>query len=595
MIEMGKRIALMVVLILLLGLPAVAGEGSNYYSARPDEYGTYVYFSSMLWEFSSVLDGVLNGENGTVESALELYALANTTYETLVLYSGAGIDERPLELVPYFLSLGSAAFEVASGEASFRASFSEGEYAAARAALVRMKRGLRESRDALSAISKITLKGKNGTVLTFNTADLYPKLDALEALAGRYEELLDQVQVPENFTLFISNPSPMALENVTFYGFTLGLRDIHVVVSGENLAANVTSGTFHLDYSFPRPGTYKAYAVGFNGTFEVISNVLTINVSGVPTKLLVTAISDGGVLVEGHLVDYFGRALPWKRVILTADSSTYYGITDENGSVRFFIANVSGTVNATVLFPGDGIHLPTSAGLVLTPPLRRPAIRLFHDGSRVRAGEEVVIRGKVDSTYPLPLTIYVDGKGYSTLVAKGEFTFTLSFSPGRHEVYAYFAGSETLAPSSSNVLTLEAAPVDYTRRFLLFVFLLLLAFTAYRFTARRRVGGVPSSQVPEAPAFPPIGEEGEERPDIGKAYRTVYGLLKRLYDLPGSTTPRELVSALRHEPFAEHLKILTRLHEVTVYGKKKFGLREVLRAVKHASLIIVGVFVRDEL
>lgn len=592
---MRKGTALIVVLILLLGIPGVAGEGSNYSSAGSNEYGTYVYFSSMLGGFSSVLDGILNGENGTVERALELYSLTNTTYYTLVKYSGADIDEKPLELIPYFLQLGSAAFEMASGEASFRETFSTGEYTASRAALIRMKKGLWESREALDAISKVSLKGNNGTVLTFKVGEIYSKLDSVEALARQYETLLDRAQVPENFTLFLSDPSPMALENVTFYGFTLGLEDVHVVIDGTNLTANVTNGTFHVGYSFPRPGTYRAYAGGFNGTSEVVSNALTINVSGVPTKLLVTEAADGGVLVEGYLVDYFGKALPWKRVILKVGNSTYYGVTAENGSVGFHVPNVSSTVNATLLFPGDGIHLPARVSIALNPPLKRPTIRLFQGKTRVKAGEDVVIRGSVEVDRALPLTIYVDGKVHSTVTAQGDFAVTLRFSPGSHEVYAYFPGSRHLAPSSSNVLRIEAVSVDYTERFLLFATLLIVAFIAYRFVARRRVGGVHSPPMPEAPTTPLLEGKGEEKPDVRKAYRTVYNLLRKLYNLPRSTTPRELVSLLATEPFRGHLEVLTRLHEAAVYGRMKLGPREILRAVKHASLVIIGVFVRDEL
>nr|WP_297505158.1 DUF4129 domain-containing protein [Thermococcus sp.] len=595
MIKMRKLALFLLIFMLVFGYGTVAARGPDYLTAGSDDYGTYIYFNSFLSEFNLLFSGIIGGENGTVETAAELYSQLNATYETLITYSATGIGQSALDVAPYFVQMGSCAVEMASGNGLFRESFSEGDYPGARRALIRMKLGLRECRSALDSISSATLTGPNGTRLAFDVGELRARLGELDLLIGRYERLLDQVQVPENFTLSVSNPAPYAYENVTFYGFTLGLKDVRILINGTAYRANVTNGMFHLEVSFERPGVYHATALGLNGTREVFSNTVNVSVGKVPTKILASESVSQGVTIEGYLLDYFGDGVPWRRILLNVGNETYYGITDENGSFRFFVGNVSEEMNATVVFPGDGIRMESSLVLTLFPAKDRPLIRLFREGTRVRAGEDVPIRGTVYGDYELPLTIYVDGRPYSSLRANGNFTFTVRLSPGRHEVYAYFSGSDELAPAASNVLVLEAVPIDYTRRFLLFVLFLIIAFAGYRLMTKRKPAGREPGEALAGALRPGEGVSIQGKPDLRRAYRVVYGLLKRIYGLPKSTTPRELLSLLNSEPFADSLAALTRLHERYVYGRKRPGARDVLKAIKHASLVIIGVFVRDEL
>ncbi|WP_407704656.1 DUF4129 domain-containing protein [Thermococcus thermotolerans] len=592
---MRKLAPFLLISMMVLGSGIAVAEGSDYLTAGSNDYGAYLYFDSFLGEFNALFSGILNGGNGTVEMATELYAQLNATYETLITYSSAGIGKNALEIAPDFVQLGSCAFRIASGNELFGEAFGEGNYAGARGAVIGMKVGLRDCRSAIDSISSVTLTGPNGTRLAFDVGELYARLGELELLVERYERLLDQVQVPENFTLSVSNPTPYAYENVTFYGFTLGLEDVRLLINGREYRANVTNGMFHLEVSFKRPGVYQARALALNGTREVFSNTVNVSVGEIPTKILASESVSQGITVEGYLLDYFGEGIPWKRIILSVGNETYYGITDENGSFRFSIGNLSKETNATLTFPGDGIRMESSLVLTLLPAKDRPVIRLFQEGSQVKAGEDVPIRGTVYGPYELSLTVYVDGKPHSSLKARGNFTFVVRLPPGRHEVYVYFSGSDELAPAASNVLVLEAVLIDYTRRFLLFIVSLLTAFVAYRLVTRKKPGsgerkGAVANVHASGEGVPPGG-----KPDLRRAYRVVYGLLKRVYGLPKSTTPRELLSLLGSEPFAGSLAALTRLHERHVYGRKGLSARDILGAIRHASLVIIGVFVRDEL
>lgn len=586
---MRRAITIIAMLMLLISNIGLA-EGDT---ASPNDYGVYLYFGSLLGDFNSVLDGVLEGRNTTLRQADVFYARTNVTYEEVLLYSSYGIDPKAGELSRYFKMLGEGVFEIASNGNALPAYIQKGEYARAREALFLMKMGLNECYESLGYISNAELVGEKGERLSFELKDSHDKLESIGRMIERYEEMLGRSGVPSEFSISISNPSPKVHENITFYGYTMGLEDISVIINGSVHRAEITRGNFYFNYSFERPGTYEVYAMGVNGSEKVVSGKLLVNVSRVPTRIVANEVTSGGIIVEGYLLDYFGDGVPGEEIELHIENESLHATTSPDGAFNFTVGNLLEGINATLLFGGNEIYEGSNVTLFILPLKEKPIIRLFYDGDRVRAGDEITIRGTVNVKGMLPLTIYVDEEPYNSIDARGNFTFPLKLGTGKHRIYAYFAGNEELAPGTSNVLLIEAVPVSYAERAMLLVFFMLLAFLAYKWITKPGTRAkAEESKVPEEAVQV---ETHEEEPSILRAYRVVYGLLRRVYHISKCATPREILVRLREEPFSGELEMLTALHERYFYGKKKLGIKDALRAARSASRIILGIFVRDEL
>ncbi|WP_456450185.1 hypothetical protein [Palaeococcus sp. (in: euryarchaeotes)] len=586
---MRKIVSLLIILFVSLNTGLVLAEGVNYPVSSPNNQGIYLYFGSLLSDFNSLLDSIIRGENDTIQKAVELYGTVNVTYEALITYSSYDIDSKGLETAPYFKELGEGAFRIASYNTALRYQIERGEYVSARQSLFLMKMGLNECYDSLDHIGNIKFVGG----LEFDLKDTYARLEDIKKIVERYEAFLSRFAVPENFSLSSSNLNPKVYENVSFYGYTLGLEEIRIFVNGSSHEVKIANGNFYLEYSFKEPGVYRVYALGVNGSKTVKSNELVVNVTKVPTSIIASERTGEGVIIEGYLMDYFGNGVPHKRIEMYIGNGRYYSLTDRRGSFNITIGNISRGMNATIIFQGDNIYNASNTTLFLTPAKDKPVIRLFYEKDRVKVGDDVIIKGTIYGDYTLPLTIYIDNEVYSSIKARNNFTITLRLKEGKHKVYAYFGGNERLAPSMSNILSIEAVPIDYSERLLLLAFFILLSIVGYKWITKSPKDVGIKKRVEREILEPKF--ESQEEPDISRAYRIVYNLIIRVYRFSKSMTPREILTKLKREPFARDLEVLTSLHERYVYGKRNFGVKDALSALKHASRIIVGIFVRDEL
>jgi len=64
-----------------------------------------------------------------------------------------------------------------------------------------------------------------------------------------------------------------------------------------------------------------------------------------------------------------------------------------------------------------------------------------------------------------------------------------------------------------------------------------------------------------------IAKELKLPESVEEAYKVLFSTLVSRYNLKKSLTPRELLKALKNEPFVEKLKVVTDLHEKAIYGK----------------------------
>ena len=582
-------ISILVVITIISGV----AYAEDYSQVEGDDYGVYLYFNGMLGNFNSIINDILEDKNDTIIKAESFYSLTNITVEEVVKYNSFGVRASAVGLAYCFKGLGEGIFILSSSHQGFMESLENGNFLDARTNLFSMKASMDEIYLNLAHISGIRLIGENGEALNFDLGETYEALDKMAELIERYEEMLNRLSAPTEFSIFSSKESPFLHENITFYGYTLGLENVRIILNNASYTSEVINGGFKLRYSFNETGLYEIYAQAMNGSQLVTSNVLQINVQKIPTQIIALEKTGVSVTIEGYLFDHFGSPLKGKEIILEMDGKKYTSLTDENGTFTFDLGEIFENKNVTMSFLGDEEHEGTTTKLTLFPPKERLTIRLFFDGGEVRENEEVRIPGYVNGTSnKIPLEVYVDDKLTETINAQGNFTLSLRFDRGEHTVYVKFPGNNEFAESISNIVEIQAVPYNYLQRLLLFIALLGLGFAGYKLLTRR-----PKALVVETK---PKGEQkeitvSEEKPDLIKSYRFLYGLFRRLYNLPKSITPRELLKRLENESFVSELKRATFLHETTFYGKKRLGAKDIIEGVRSVATTIVKVFVREEL
>lgn len=587
----GRSFVSVLIVITILSEFAYA---EDYSHADSNDYGVYLYFNKMLGDFNSIIDSILENKNDTLIKAEAFYSLTNVTTEEVVKYSSFGLRPSAVELAYYFKGLGGAVFTLSSSHQNFVESFENGDFVGARISLVSMKASMDDIYLSLGRISGVILIGENGETLSFELGETYEALEKMERLIERYEETLNRLAAPKEFSIFASKEGPFLYENVTFYGYTLGLENVRVVINNISYTPEIIDRGFKLHYSFNETGFYEVYAQAMNRSQVVTSNIIQIEVQRIPTQIIAIEKTGTNVTVGGYLLDYFGNALSGKIIFLEIDRKSYESFTDENGTFIFDLGELSEEKNATISFPGDTEYNGTITNLSLLPSKERLTIRLFFEGE-VKAGERVKIQGYVNGTSDqILLEVYVDDKLTETVNTQGNFTLSLLFEEGKHMVYVRFPGNDKFAESLSNIIEIQAIPYNYFQRLLIFVVLLILGFAGYKLIMRRPEVSAAKTGTREKLEEKSI-EAGEEKLDVVKSYRFLYGFLRRLYNLPRSITPRELLRRLGNESFVSELKKATLLHEMAFYGKKRLRVRDVIEGVRSVTAAIVKVFVREEL
>mgnify|MGYP001770742364 CR=1 FL=1 len=453
-------------------------------------------------------------------------------------------------------------------------------------------------------LEEIIKKLVEGKPLTEEEKELLEK--ALESIDGNRTAIL----VPTALTLYASNPNPFVYENITFYGYAPGFESVNLHIENKTIVVRVKNNRFSYVYSFERPGKYEVFATGVkNGSLES-SNVVTINVLKIPTKIVLSsegsAYINESLKVNGFLLDYYGNALNGERIFAEFDGEKFTLLTSVNGSFSFNVtSSESGRKLVNVTYPGSEIYAGSSASLgviFLKYPVR---ITIRVDREKVKEGEDVGITGEITGVEgEIPITLYVDGKPYKSLYAAKAFEVKLGFNEtGKHEVYAYFPGNEYYEGAKSNVIGIEVVQfsiVDYLLFALILGLLSGIVYLSRKVYLGRRRGMSDEEFVRLVKALEEM-ERAEEKERLRKLkslremYREIYQKLLKQYGLKASTTPRELVKRVKKESFAYHLERLTHLHERHFYGKKALDRRGVLEYLRNVAGFIVSFIVREEL
>ena len=226
-------------------------------------------------------------------------------------------------------------------------------------------------------------------------------------------------------------------------------------------------------------------------------------------------------------------------------------------------------------------------------------LQLTADRTQIRVGEEVNFTLMVLGTSrALPVEIRVNSSTVRILSVSNATEFNLTFSEaGVYNVSAYFPGYLSLRPAESNTEVIEvleehssSSPLDpvfmklgvaeiartsfcYSVLFIqVSVVAILAVFRCFlkSLKPKRSVKESPiNCRVKRAKKMSAGGMKS-----IRAAYRNLFNLLIKTYGLRKSLTPRELLVALKKEPFYRELEEITLLHEKAVYCRAGLSEKE---------------------
>ncbi|WP_297502982.1 Ig-like domain-containing protein [Thermococcus sp.] len=583
---MRKALLALMTIMLLLSSGMVYSEG--FKTAKMGDYGVYLYFQGVLKEFNDVLGGLPGNESTgyTVEDFVNQTALIMNVVEE---YSAFGIPRSSVTVATQFDYLGKDAMAFYRDKIRFKGEMKAGEYIKARNTLIEMKGILNDMAGRVDTLSRMEFKEKNGTIVRFNLSETVVRLDGLRSLVREWEEVLNRLEGPKEFSIYLQTPRVILNESASFYGYRLNLTNVTVFIDGAPYEPKVKGNSFYLNHTFTEPGIHVVYAVALNGSAVVKSNVLTVRVRRIPT---VIAAHQEGRYITGVLMGYTGRGLPDETLTIRVGGKNYSVETSGSGNFSFSLPGSFKSCNVTVIFNGNGGYAPSAVAVAVRPPKKRLSIVITSASRDVKEGP-VEIEGRIIGTKEMiPVEVYIDGNLSSVVGVAPNFTLTVTLERGTHTVYLRFPGNEEFAESTSNSLKFNVRAESYTRRIAMLVALLALGALGYwamsRVKPKPKEG--PSQTVPQKKAW-----EEAETADPVSAYRVVYRTLLRVYRLPRSTTPRELLSRFKNAPFGKWLREATGFHEMVFYRGTKLRAREVLRALKAVAMTIVSIFVGDEL
>lgn len=544
----------------------------------------YAYFGNLLNETSAVLEGALTGDV-TLDEAVQLLSVANSTYFTLLAYNSSK-DVVSLSLA--FVELEKGIFLIVNGSLGLNSSLSEGNYELSRVYLLTLLEGVRTANRALGEIGSFSFDSGNET-LRFNTKPLEKLVNSFDSLAREKEAFLDSVS-GDRFSLFASKERPFVGENVTFFGYAPNVSEVVLHVGNFSVLLPVVGGKFSYTHSFSSPGEFEVYATSADSS-EYRSNTLEIEVARVPVFIVAKTCAElSGVC--GYGVDALGSPLRNAPLVVRWDGNARTVLTDENG--RFSVPiNASEKVWVDVLYFGDDVHAPTSVSLEFLP-LRTHLLINLKVSHVSPFSETATLVGRIVPApeEPIVLDVYVDGSLYSSLlVSSGKFEIKIPLDEGSHRVYVVFQGNGRYLPSRSNTVVVAPQPLPL-RRIAALLVLIVMAFVAYRVFGREDHEGNVGGKPKESP-----GSRMSERvfSSVREVYVIVYRALLRIKGLPRSTTPRELLGEFRDSRFSTGLFSLTFLHELEVYRGFKTKVATVRGAVKTASRVLLSAIIGDEL
>ena len=593
-----RKILILTLLIFLIS-PVNGIRHEIYSKTSPSDEGIYLYFSEILKDAEKCLDKFLDEDPSAVNLSVSLEHKVKLTEEESRFYAAKGVKSNVSVVVKPFLPLSSGIRRLTQSQLIFLENIkflfeNRNNYSAylnARTSLINMKLAVDEINNSINEIEQIELWNETSK-LCFDVSELRSKLRDVYGLIAYYESLLTKFE-GEGLIVAVSNDHPFLYQEITIYVYAKNVTPTSLFI--DDIEYKLKNNT--KKHSFEELGEHIIYAEGISDGKIVKSNVVKVYVSKIPTYIILSSKSaaflNENVEVTGYLSDYYGNPLQ-ANVTVKIDGKESE-LTTHNGFFSFNVTKSSeGLLNISAFYAGNETYESSNASISIFFSRFPISLYIEADKTRVNVNETVNLTGRIyGANYSIPIHVFVNSTDIKTLNATKEFNFTLNFSNlGTYVVFAYFPGDSLHKPAESNKIEIlvESAygqelvkmMVDripnYLYYLLLVIVVVVILTTVYAKSRRKGIEGIESkTEHVEELRKEEVKERVEKVEEIAKelklpesveeAYKVLFNTLVGRYNLKKSLTPRELLKALKNEPFAEKLKVVTNLHEKAVYGK----------------------------
>jgi hypothetical protein len=593
-----RKIPILILLIFLIS-PVNGIRHEVYSKASPSDEGIYIYFSELLKDAGKCLDKFLDEDPNAANLSVSLYHKVKLTEEESRFYTVKGVKSNVSIVVKPFLSLSSGVKRLTQFQSIFlenvRLLFKNKNnylaYMNARMAVINMKLAADEISNSINEIEQIELW--NGTSkLHFDVSELKSKLKDVYDLIAYYESLLTRFE-GEGIIVVVSDDHPYLYQEVTIYVYAKNVTPTTLFI--DDIEYELKNST--MKHSFKELGEHTIYAEGISNGKIVKSNVVKVYVSKIPTCIVLSSKSvaflNENVEVNGYLSDYYGNPLQ-ANVTVKVDGEEVK-LTTHDGFFSFNVTKSSeGLLNISAFYAGNETYESSNASISIFFSRFLISLYIESDKTRVSVNETVNFTGRIYGiNYSIPIYVFVNFTDVKTLNVTKKFNFALNFTnPGTYLVFAYFPGDSLHKPAESNRIEIIAESgyssqelvkmmINNIPNSLYYLLLVVIAVIAVILTSvyvkSRRKGIESKTEHVEELKKEEVKERVEKVEEIAKelklpesveeAYKVLFSTLVSRYNLKKSLTPRELLKALKNEPFVEKLKVVTDLHEKAVYGK----------------------------
>jgi len=560
---------------------------------QSDEW-LHEFFGKFLNDFEGCLRSIAKSETRVNESEKIKEDLETVSGE-IEFYKARGVDTNASIAIKPFLTFSRNLAALAKAQEEFLNEMrnlkeGKGNYQNVAEALSKAKSSIEEMRKCLQEIDAVVFYS-NTTALYFNTSAIRELLDEVEELFEIYEGLAKAYEV-DGIWVFVSKNDPVLFERIFIWIYARNVTPTDLFIDEKRFEPK------KMEYSFETLGRHFIYAKGIKGSEIVTSNVVEVNVKKIPTYIFLSSSSafiGEEAEVIGLILDYHGARMSVPLSVFIDGMELPLESREGIFSIKLR-KDYECTMKVEAFYRGNETHEEAYAEEIVYF-LRFPVwIRLESNKQRVLVGEEVVFLGAMSES--LPIDIIVNSEKRLKLNAGKNFSFSLNFSaPGRYEVYARFPGDELRRAAESN--RIEIAVLEpflhrasqWADKNYLMLIAFLAAFIASAFTARiflnrgkRIYAAMPEKKEEIRTEEKKEEREIERKPE--KSFKELFDALIKKFGLKTGLTPRELLSELGSQRFADKLKELVELHEKFAYAGIMLSKEEEEKFFKLVSEIL---------
>jgi len=400
------------------------------------------------------------------------------------------------ELLPPFVALSSEEQDFASMEREFlgiRARLLEyadqgmltseehlaalGYVARGRALIASMNSTIDEMLVYANEINALTVENS----YPFLPNDMIPLIEKLRELliwlSIEFEEIIHRIHWNETLPfliLWIKDRELYLGETVIgggylfFNGSFRSGRNVEIRIDGDIRINTTTGDGGRYSFSFEIPidaawlGLHRIQSFAFTGWQELSSNIVTIEVSLIPTTIQITVdktllAPNEDLSIRTVLRDVYGRGVKTANCVLLRDSSQASFSTDEKGvfSTIWKSSEIGlGTHTIQAKFLGELPYAPSDSGLVTIIVNIPTRITLTLSSDKYPRGSEIHGQGALYANYSEPLagktiTLILDDRELMNLTTdvNGTYRFSINsanLSVGAHRLVAAFLYRESI-------------------------------------------------------------------------------------------------------------------------------------------------------